>query len=135
MFRRAQPLTIPFDARLANPRIAIVDDDDAVRSLLVRLIRTARCEVDGFDSAEAFLDAGARYACVVLDLKLPGMSGLDLEARMRAAGDGTPIVFISGIGEAETRAIARRTGWPSFGKPVDGIQLLIAVALAVQSKG
>jgi FixJ family two-component response regulator len=115
-----------------KPRIAVVDDDDAVCTALVRLIRTARCEVDGFDSAEAFLAARARYDCIILDAKLPGLSGMDLEAQMRAAGDATPIVFITGGGEAEVREIARRTGRPSLGKPVDGIQLLIAVALAVQ---
>ena len=125
---------IPPDAHPLKPRVAVVDDDEAVRTAIVRLIRTARCEVDGFDSAEAFLAAGGRYACVIVDLKLPGMSGLDLEARMRAAGDMTPIVFITGGGEGEVREIARRTGWPSFRKPVDGIQLLIAVALAVQSE-
>jgi len=125
-------MTPPGD-RPATPRIAVVDDDDAVCAALVRLIRTARCDVDGFDSAEAFLAAGGRYACVVLDVALPGLSGPDLEARMRAAGDATPVIFINGGGEAAVREIARRTGRPSFGKPVDGIQLLIAVALAVQS--
>lgn len=117
-----------------KPRVAVVDDDEAVCTALVRLIRTARCDVDGFDSAEAFLAAPSAYGCVVLDVMLPGLSGLDLEARMRAAGDPTPVVFITGGGEAQVRDVARRTGRPSLGKPVDGIQLLIAVALAVQSE-
>ncbi len=77
--------------------IAIVDDDEGVRKSLARLIRAAGFRTQTFASAEDFVASGnyEESACVILDLRLPGMSGLDLQARMAAELKPVPIVFVS----------------------------------------
>jgi two-component system, LuxR family, response regulator DctR len=126
---------VPADVPPPRSRIAVVEFDEAVRTALVRLIRTASCDAEGFGSAEAFLASTSRYACVLVDMRLPGLSALDLDRHLRTAADLTPVIFMSASGETLAREISRRTGRPCLAKPVDGIQLLIAVSLAVQPGG
>jgi FixJ family two-component response regulator len=126
---------VPADVQPPRPRIAVVESDEAVRTALVRLIRTASCDVEGFGSAEAFLGSASRYACVLVDMRLPGLSALDVDTHLRTTGDVTPVIFMSATGETQAREISRRTGRPCLAKPIDGIQLLIALSLAVPPRG
>jgi FixJ family two-component response regulator len=102
----------------------VVDDDASVREALGRLIRSAGLKVEAFASAEAFL-ARPRAdgpACLVLDVRLPDLSGLDLQRRMAEASNEIPIVFITGHGDIPTTVRAMKAGAMEFlTKPlVDG---------------
>jgi FixJ family two-component response regulator len=104
--------------------VFVVDDDASVREALGRLIRSAGLRVEAFASAEAFL-ARSRAdgpACLVLDVRLPNLSGLDLQRRMADANNEIPIVFITGHGDIPTTVRAMKAGAMEFlTKPlVDG---------------
>jgi FixJ family two-component response regulator len=104
--------------------VFVVDDDASVREALGRLIRSAGLRVEAFASAEAFL-ARPRAdgpACLVLDVRLPDLSGLDLQRRMAEASNEIPIVFITGHGDIPTTVRAMKAGAMEFlTKPlVDG---------------
>ncbi|HEV3333180.1 MAG TPA: response regulator transcription factor [Bryobacteraceae bacterium] len=115
--------------------IAIVDDDPSVRKGLERLIRSLGWQAETFASAQEFLD-GPRTAapsCLVLDLQLPGLSGLDLQKRMSEAGLETPIVFLTGHGNIPTSVKAMKAGAVEFlTKPVDEQDLLRAIQEAIE---
>ena len=98
---------------------------------MTRLLRNARLDVHSFASAEALLASAGRYACLVLDLHLPGLSGLELAERLRVEGDRTPIVFVTGSGDDLIREVKHRTGQTCLAKPVDEASLLMAIATAV----
>jgi FixJ family two-component response regulator len=107
--------------------IAIVDDDPSVRRALHRLVRSAGYTVQTFASAHEFLDSmpGQRAACLVLDIHLNGMSGLDLQARLATDGVSIPIIFISAHDDAPTRQRIERSGAAGhLWKPVDDQALL-----------
>ncbi|HTR25322.1 MAG TPA: response regulator [Terriglobales bacterium] len=114
--------------------IAIVDDDESVQSALQDLIEadgfSARC----FGSAEQFLESGLqpKVACLITDIRMPGMSGLDLQARLKADGYKTPIIFITAHGDAKVRIQAMREGAVEFlMKPFDDQVLLDRVRTAL----
>jgi FixJ family two-component response regulator len=114
--------------------IAIVDDDESVQSALQDLIEadglTAKC----FGSAEEFLESGLqrKVACLITDIRMPGMSGLDLQARLKADGYKTPIIFITAHGDARVRIQAMREGAAEFlMKPFDDQILLSRVRAAL----
>jgi FixJ family two-component response regulator len=88
--------------------ISIVDDDASLRAALTGLVRALGHEARSFESAEAFLAADPASACVVTDIHMPGLSGLDLMARLAAKGDPTPVIVITARGEAglEDKAVA-----------------------------
>ena len=115
--------------------IAIVDDDPSVQRGLQRLIRSAGWKPETFASAQEFL-ARARTAspnCVLLDLQLPGLSGLDLQKRMAEVGLETPIVFLTGHGDIPASVQAMKAGAVQFlTKPVDEQELLRAIEEAVE---
>jgi FixJ family two-component response regulator len=118
--------------------IAIVDDDDWARDGLQRLIRSAGWRVETFASAQEFLAGFAgpddeRPMCLVLDLQLPGLSGLDLQKRMAEMGLETPIVFLTGHGDIPASVQAIKAGAVEFlTKPVDEEKLLHAIQEAVE---
>ncbi len=118
--------------------IAIVDDDDWARDGLQRLIRSAGWRVETFASAQEFLAGSAgpdheRPMCLVLDLQLPGLSGLDLQKRMAEIGQETPIVFLTGHGDIPASVQAMKAGAVEFlTKPVDEEKLLRAIQEAVE---
>ena len=107
---------------MKNPRpesdtvIAIVDDDPSVRKGLERLIRSAGWKAETFASAQEFLDRPRTEApsCLVLDLQLPGLSGLELQKRMAEAGLETPIVFLTGHGNIPASVQAMKAGAMEF---------------------
>ena len=115
--------------------IAIVDDDPSVRKGLQRLIRSAGWAAESFASAQEFLDRPRTNApsCVVLDLQLPGLSGLDLQKQMTEAGLEIPIVFLTGHGNIPLTVQAMKAGAVEFlTKPVDEQDLLKAIQEAVE---
>ena len=115
--------------------VAIVDDDPSVRRGLQRLIRSAGWKVETFASAQEFLDRPLAISpnCLVLDLQLPGLSGLDLQQRMADLGLDIPVVFLTGQGNIPASVKAMKAGAIEFlTKPVDEQNLLKAIQEAVQ---
>ena len=122
------------DRATGKPVITIVEDDTLVLRSLARLIRAAGYRVLAFESAEEFLEStqAGEVACAILDLQLPGMSGLELQARLAAANCRVPIVFVTAHDEPETRAQALQNGAIAFfGKPLKDDDLLEVIDSAV----
>ena len=90
---------------VAEPLVSVVDDDESVREALPDLLREFGFGVEAFSSAEAFLasDALGRTGCLVLDIRMPGMSGLDLQRELTRRHAGIPIVFITAHGDETLR--------------------------------
>lgn len=117
------------------PVVYVLDDDPRVRRALGRLLRTAGHTVELFASVEELLRALAegRPGCLVSDLRLPEVNGLDLFAMLRMAGHRLPIVFITGYGDVPTSVKAMKFGAVDFLiKPVDEDELLLAVGRALR---
>jgi FixJ family two-component response regulator len=117
------------------PLIAIVDDDDAVRASMQRLISSAGFRAEVFASAEDFLHAGQRQAtaCLIVDVRMPRMSGLELQQQLTSANCPIPLIFITAHGDDETRTQALRAGAVAFlDKPLGEEVLLRAVQAALQ---
>jgi len=114
--------------------VAIVDDDDSVRCTLQELLRSAGLPSEGFESAEAFLGSGRQQetACLITDIRMPGMSGLELQAVLNAARCKIPTIFITGHGDEELRFQALRAGAVEFlPKPFDDEVLIESVRAAL----
>ncbi len=94
------------------PLITIVDDDASMRSALESLIRSIGYNVRSFASAEAALESGAPAisACVISDIQMPGISGLELEFRLRTSERAPPVILITARSEPELLAIAQASG-------------------------
>jgi len=123
------------ELRETEPIVAIVDDDPSVRRGLQRLIRSAGWKTETFASAQEFLarPRAAFPSCLVLDLQLPGLSGLDLQKRMTEVDLGVPIVFLTGHGDILASVQAMKAGAVEFlTKPVDEQELLHAIQEAVE---
>jgi FixJ family two-component response regulator len=118
----------------ARPLVAIVDDDELFRRSIERLVRASGFRVATFGSAEDFLDRGDLdgTSCAVLDMKLPGMNGLELQQRLISRPRPMPIVFVSAHDEAVMRANAFRAGAIAFlKKPFDNSALLDALSRSI----
>lgn len=116
--------------------VAIVDDDRSIQSALKDLIESAGLSVRSFASAEEFLKSGQRSetACLVVDIRMPGMSGLELQAKLNAEGSRIPIIFITAHGNAEMKMQAMAAGALEFlSKPFDGEALLEKVRAALRN--
>jgi FixJ family two-component response regulator len=114
--------------------IFIVDDDSAVRTALSRVLREEGWNVDAFESAEAFLARHDRKAhgCLVLDVTMPGLDGLELQRRLTEAGQDLPIVFVTGHGDIPMSVKAIKAGAADFlTKPVQARALVAAVRAAI----
>jgi FixJ family two-component response regulator len=115
--------------------IAIVDDDLSARRGLQRLIRSAGWDAESFASAQEFLARRGTEvpSCLVLDLQLPGLSGIDLQKQLAEVGLTIPIVFLTGHGDIPTSVKAMKAGAVEFlTKPVDASDLLRAIQEAVE---
>ena len=101
---------------LSKRVLSLVDDDESMRAATKRLISSVGLEVEDFASAEDFLDSDRCHdsACLILDLRLPGIDGLELQSRLTAANSKVPIVFISGHGDGQERARALEAGAIDF---------------------
>ena len=120
-----------------RPVVFVIDDDDSVRRSLGRLIRSEGYAAQVFASAEEFLAAVAETpnACLVLDIAMPGMSGLDLQARLRERRIGMPVIIVTARDDERTRREAKRLGAKFyFRKPVDDRSLIDAIDWAVNSE-
>ena len=118
----------------ADEIVYIVDDDDSVRRGLTRLVRSAGFDVEAFPSAEAFLGAKHRDqpACVVLDVRMPGQSGPELQDALGQAGREIPIIFLTGHGDVATSVQAMKSGAADFlEKPTPDHVLLAAIRRAL----
>ena len=120
--------------------VSIVDDDESLRRSVKNLLTSVGFRVETFASAEAFLQSAHRAdtRCVVLDLRMPGMSGLDLLMRLAADGSAIPVVVLTAHSDDEERRRTLQAGAVAFlGKPFHGEALLGAVrrALAETSGG
>ena len=116
------------------PLIAIVDDDDALRNSLDNLLRSVGFRVYGLASAEAFLQAqpAPETACLLLDVRLPGMNGLALQRQLVAAHGSLPIVFVTAYADDDVRARALAAGAVAvLSKPFREEELLAAIEAAL----
>ena len=123
---------MPF--KTANVLVHIVDDDEAVRKGLSRLMRSAGIENRAYDSPEDFLAQvqNTEHDCVVLDITMPRMTGLELLRRLNARSIRLPIIAVSARDDDDTRQLARNLGVSLFlRKPVDDQALLDAIAWVV----
>jgi FixJ family two-component response regulator len=115
--------------------VAVVDDEVAVRTALSRLLRLAGYEAPTHASGEAFLDslAGGRPDCVLLDVHMPAMSGLQVQARLRAGGVRLPVVFITASDDPEVaRSALEAGGLRLLCKPFSNHDLLAAIETALK---
>jgi FixJ family two-component response regulator len=116
--------------------VAIVEDDESYRVAVQRLLKSAGFQVQSFASAEDFLNSGHQHetACLIADIRMPGMSGLDLQAKLNAENCPIPTIFITAHGDEKMRMQAMRGGAVKFlTKPFDGSTLLETVQVALES--
>jgi len=116
--------------------VAIVDDDDLMRSALEGLLKAVGLPAQAFASAEEFLSSGQQRqaACLIADIRMPGMSGLELQAKLNAERCRLPIIFITAHGDEKMRMQALRAGAVEFmAKPFDDEALLESVRAALES--
>ncbi|MGD0208456.1 MAG: response regulator transcription factor [Verrucomicrobiota bacterium] len=117
------------------PIVFVVDDDASVRKSLSRLLRSGGYTAETFASATEFLASGRHQqspACLVLDVRMPGLTGMELQERLRALKSTLAIIFITGHGDIPTSVQAMKSGAVDFlPKPFDDTQLLAAVARAI----
>jgi FixJ family two-component response regulator len=114
--------------------IAIVDDEEAVRKAIERLLKSAGLKAEAFASAEVFMQSGRLNdaACVIVDMRLGGMTGLQLQRRLAKSGHRKPIVFITALDSPEVRARALRAGAIDvLRKPFSDEALLQAIQVAL----
>ena len=118
-----------------NPLISVIDDDDALRSSLENLIRSVGWRVQCFSSAEAFLTSNQMHetGCLILDVRMRGMSGLELQRHLVVANSQTPIIFITAHEDDDRRRQALEAGAVAFlHKPFYQEELLNAIDAALK---
>jgi FixJ family two-component response regulator len=116
--------------KLPSNLISVVDDDASMCKMLIRMIGSVGLNVAAFTSAEEFLSSGrlAESACLILDVDLPGMSGIDLQRQLNESSQRLPIIFISGQSDEQTRKRALKAGAAGFfKKPFSTNSLLDAI--------
>lgn len=121
-------------AALGLAVISIVDDDESIRASTKSLLRSVGYEVETFASADLFLESGAlrETECLILDLRMPGMNGLELQSRLNAEDARVPIIFVTAHDNETNRRKALDGGALSvLGKPVNSHALVEAVQAAV----
>ena len=115
--------------------VYLIDDDESVRKALQRLLRSAGLDVKAFSSAEEFLQSGnlaEKGACIILDIRMPGLTGFDLQEKLASKGIRIPVITVSAFDDAATRERARKLGATAFfRKPVDGEALIDAIHWAM----
>src|ERR1019366_4065997 len=116
--------------------VAIVDDDDLMRSALQGLLKSVGLAAQAFASADEFLKSGQQHhaTCLIADIRMPGMSGLELQAHLNTERCRIPTIFITAHGDAKMRMQALRAGAVEFlSKPFDDEALLESVRTALES--
>jgi FixJ family two-component response regulator len=123
-------------AREKKQMVALVEDDDSYRVAVQRLLKSAGFSVQSFATAEDFLRSGRQHetGCLITDIRMPGMSGLDLQAKLNADHCLIPTIFITAHGDEDMRLQAMRGGAVKFMvKPFDGEILLESVRAAFEA--
>jgi len=116
--------------------VAIIEDDESYRLAVRRLLKSAGFSVQSFASAEDFLNSGEQRetGCLIADIRMPGMSGLDLQSKLNSDHCPIPTIFVTAHGDEKMRLRAMRGGAVKFlAKPFDGEVLIEAVRVALGS--
>ena len=124
------------DIQARDKIVAVVDDDESIRTALKELLRSAGLSALVFASAEDFLKSGQQRqtACLITDIRMPGMSGLELQAKLNADRCRIPTIFITAHGDEKMRMRALRAGAVEFlAKPFDDEALLERVRTALEA--
>jgi FixJ family two-component response regulator len=124
------------DIQTKTKLVAIVDDDDSMRSALQGLLKAVGLPAQAFASAEEFLNSGQQRqtACLIADIRMPGMSGLELQAKLNTEHCRIPTIFITAHGDEKMRMQALRAGAVEFmAKPFNDEALLESVRAALES--
>jgi FixJ family two-component response regulator len=120
------------------PMISIIDDDASVREATKGFMRSLGYDATAFGSAEEFLRSGRVYdtSCVISDIRMPGMSGIELQGHLTAEGHCVPIIFVTAFAEERVRKHAMRAGALCFlSKPVNEERLIGCLDKALKSRG
>jgi FixJ family two-component response regulator len=120
---------------LQSEFVAVVDDDDSVRTALQGLLKSVGLPARMYASGELFLDSGDQHqtACLIADIRMPGMSGLDLQSKLNAQRCYIPTIFITAHGDQEMRLQAMRAGAVEFlSKPFDDDLLIDSIRAALE---
>src|SRR5215472_639626 len=121
---------------MTEKMVAVIDDDESYRVAVQRLLKSADFLVQSFDSAEDFLNSGQQHeaGCLIADIRMPGMSGLELQSKLNSDHCPIPTIFITAHGDEKMRLQAMRGGAVKFlAKPFDCETLLEAVRVALKS--
>jgi FixJ family two-component response regulator len=124
------------DTRRKTKSVAIVDDDDLMRGALLGLLKAVGLAAQEFASAEEFLNSGQQHhiGCLIADIRMPGLSGLELQAKLNADHCRIPIIFITAHGDEKMRLQALRAGAVEFlAKPFDDEALLVSIRAALEN--
>ncbi|MFT3723259.1 MAG: response regulator [Hyphomonadaceae bacterium] len=117
---------------MSEPSITIIDDDDSLRAALVGLVRSLGYNASGFASAEEFLAALPVSDCIVTDIQMPGLSGIDLKNELVRKGHATPVIMITARGDAGLEQRARASGASCFlKKPFETSELVMCIEAAL----
>ncbi len=122
---------------MPSEMVHVIDDDEALRDSLSFLLRTAKIEVTSYSSASVFLDVlpTANLGCIVTDVRMPGMSGIDLLRRLKELGIGVPVIVMTGHGDIPLAVEAMKFGAVDFlEKPFDDEVLLQAIRAALRQQ-
>src|ERR1700746_2741509 len=123
------------DNQKNHKTVAIVDDDDLMRSALQSLLKAVGLPAQAFASAEEFLSSGQQHqiGCLIADIRMPGISGLELQAKLNSENCRIPTIFITAHGDEKMRLQALRAGAVEFSaKPFDDEALLESIRVALQ---
>jgi FixJ family two-component response regulator len=126
-FSRLQISSLPWGFRVPSNLISVVDDDESTRRSTVLLINSFGFQAAGFESAEKLLQSGqlGETVCLIIDVRMPGMNGLQLQSHLAAAGYKIPIIFITAYDDRESRRRAMQAGAVAFlAKPFNDKLLL-----------
>lgn len=117
---------------MSESLISVIDDDDSLRYALVGLLRSHGYEVEGYPTGDAFLSAGARADCIVTDIHMPGITGIELKKELVRRGDPTPVIMITARSEPGLEGQARASGAACYlHKPFDAEDLVRCIESAL----
>lgn len=118
---------------MSEHRITIIDDDASLREALVGLVRSLGYQASEFASAEDFLEAPPKSDCIVTDIQMPGLSGIDLKNELVRNGDATPVIMITARADAGLEQRARASGASCFlRKPFEASDLVSCIESALR---